>query len=84
MKLKLAIILGKLANRISKILGKNGTVIGGKVALKIDKNLLTKIKYPEYVIGVTGSTGKTSLTELTNFILTKNNKSTLTTIILKM
>ena len=39
----------------------------------MNKNILKKIKYPKYVIGITGSSGKSSSTELMYNILTKNN-----------
>lgn len=36
----------------------------GAYAFKIDKDILKKVKYPKYIIGVTGSSGKGSTTEL--------------------
>lgn len=36
----------------------------GKIALKVDPNVLSKIKLPKYVIAVTGSNGKTSTVEM--------------------
>lgn len=71
MKLFIAIILGRLANFMSKLLKHEGSVIGGYYALLVDKNLLKKIKFPKYVIGITGSSGKSSTTELTAHILKK-------------
>lgn len=68
----IVILSCKLANKLSKLTGHEGTVIGGKVAHKLDKNILKKIKLPKYVIGITGSSGKSSSTELTYNILTKN------------
>ena len=50
-----------------------GSVIGGRIANKLDKKILKKIKLPKYVIGITGSSGKSSSTELMYNILTKNN-----------
>lgn len=71
----IAILACKLINKISKLLGHEGSVIGGYYALKLDKNILRKIKLPQYVIGITGSSGKSSSTELMYNILTKNNYS---------
>lgn len=73
MRLNLAIFMCKLTGKISKLLGKEGSVIGGAIALKIDKNVLGKIKMPKYVIGISGSSGKGSTTELVAKILTENN-----------
>ena len=50
------IFIGKLLNR--------GSVLPGSVALKIDKNILGKLKMPKTVISVTGSSGKGSTCNL--------------------
>ena len=68
----IVILTCKFINKISKLLGHEGSVIGGYYALKLDKNILKKIKLPKYVIGITGSSGKSSSTELMYNILTKN------------
>lgn len=65
----------KFINKLSKLLGHEGSVIGGKYALKLDKNILKKIKLPKYVIGITGSSGKSSSTELMYNILSSNGYS---------
>ena len=67
------ILTCKLINKISKLTHHEGSVIGGYYALKLDKNILKKIKLPKYVVGITGSSGKSSSTELMYNILTKNN-----------
>ena len=67
-----SILICKTANKLSKLLGHEGSVIGGHYGMKIDKNILKKIKLPKYVIGITGSSGKSSSTELTYKILTQN------------
>ena len=68
----IVILTCKFINKFSKLLGHEGSVIGGYYALKLDKNILKKIKLPKYVIGITGSSGKSSSTELMYNILTKN------------
>ena len=40
--------------------------------LNENKNILKRIKYPKYVIGITGSSGKGSTTSQVAYILTKN------------
>ena len=74
MRVFLSIILCRLAAFMSRLLkGKDGSVIGGLVALKIYPKVLSKIKMPKYVIGITGSSGKGSTTELVAKILIDNN-----------
>lgn len=69
----IVILTCKIVNKLSKLTGHAGSVIGGRIARKLDKNILKKIKLPKYVIGITGSSGKSSSTELMYNILTKNN-----------
>ncbi len=74
MRVFLSIILCRLAAFMSRLIkGKDGSVIGGLVALKIYPKVLSKIKMPKYVIGITGSSGKGSTTELVAKILIDNN-----------
>ncbi len=68
----ISILACKIINKLSKLTGHEGSVIGGYWATKIDKKILKKIRLPKYVIGITGSSGKSSSTELTYNILTKN------------
>ena len=59
----LAILTGKLIIIAGNIM-KRGSSLPGKLALKIDKNLLSKLKYPDIRIAVTGSSGKGSTSSL--------------------
>lgn len=74
MKKIFIIILAKILYFIGKLIGK-GSSMPGQIALKLDKNILKKIKLPEDIIVVTGSNGKTSTTELICSILEKNGYS---------
>ncbi len=65
------ILINKLVYFIGKLVSK-GSSMPGKISLKLDKNILTKISLPENIVMVTGSNGKTSTTEIINSILTKN------------
>ena len=48
---------------------KNGSVFPGSITFHMDFKILTKIKYPKYVIGITGSSGKGSTTDVVAHIL---------------
>lgn len=60
--------IGKLLNR--------GNCFPGQIALKLDKNIIKKLKLPKDIIVVTGSSGKGTVTNMINDIILKNNKST--------
>ena len=65
------ILLNKFLYWIGKIIGK-GSSLPGKIALKLDRNILKKINLPDNIIVVTGSNGKTSTVEMINSVLTEN------------
>lgn len=64
---KLIIIIGKFAHK--------GSSLPGKIALKLDKNLLSKFKFPKTSIIVTGSSGKGSTAKLIYSVLNENGYS---------
>ena len=68
MKKILAIIVCKIVRAVGKLV-KRGSSLPGKWALKIDPNILSKVKLPKYVIAVTGSNGKTSTVEMIKEVL---------------
>ena len=67
----LIILMNKIIYLIGKIM-KKGSSLPGKIALRLDKNILSKIKLPENIIMVTGSNGKTSTTEMIYNVLKEN------------
>lgn len=66
------ILLNKFITFICKLFKKEGSVFPASIIRKFDKNILEKIKYPKYVIGVTGSSGKGSTTSMIAHILNDN------------
>ncbi len=69
-----AILVCKLIRVVGKLVGK-GSSLPGQIALKIDPNILSKVKLPKYVIAVTGSNGKTSTVEMIKEVLEKSGLS---------
>lgn len=65
----LIILLSKFLYWLGKLVGK-GSSLPGQIALKLDKNILKKIKLPDNIIMVTGSNGKTSTVEMIYKVLT--------------
>ena len=54
----LSIIISKAVHNIVKLLKGSSSHIGGVIALKIDKNILSKLQKPEVIITVTGTNRK--------------------------
>lgn len=67
----LIIFISKVLYMIGKLIGK-GSSMPGKIALKLDKNILKKIALPDNIIVVTGSNGKTSTVEMICNVLESN------------
>lgn len=74
MRVFFVILVCKIMAFIGRLVGK-GSSLPGKIALKLDKNILKKIKLPEYIIAVTGSNGKTSTVEMIAHILNDAGKT---------
>ena len=65
-------MLNKTITFICKLFKFEGSVFPASIVRKFDKNILEKIKYPKYVVGVTGSSGKGSTTSMIAHILEVN------------
>ena len=70
----ISIIIGKITLIAGKVLHR-GSSLPGMLALKIDKKLLSKLKYPPIRIVVTGSSGKGSTSSLIADVLYDNGYS---------
>ncbi len=63
MKMKLALLLGKLLYLLGKPLGKS-TNLPGELALKICPDMMGRFRFDGKVLAVTGSNGKTSTSNM--------------------
>ncbi|MFD3156022.1 MurT ligase domain-containing protein [Haloimpatiens sp. FM7330] len=74
----ISIITSKIVLKLSKTLFKGGSNFPGKIALKIDKNILKTITKNYKIIIVTGTNGKTTTTSMIYNILKKSGKNVIT------
>lgn len=72
-----ALLIGKLLRFCLNVFGR-GSSLPGKIALKIDENILSKFDFPSLVIFVTGTNGKTSTTHYLSNILSEAQYKTMT------
>lgn len=66
------LIICKIIQFILKKIGR-GSSLPGQIALKMDKNMMSKFNLPSKVVAVTGSSGKGSITSLISDIAINNN-----------
>lgn len=70
-----SIISSKIILKLSKFLFKGGSNFPGKIALKLDKNILKTVAKDYHVILITGTNGKTTTTNMIyNMIKDSGNK----------
>lgn len=74
----ISIILGKFLIKISNLLFKGGTNYPGKVAIKIDNNILEFISKDYETILVTGTNGKTTTTSMIYNIIKESSQAAVT------
>lgn len=74
----LSIIASKITIFITKTLLKGGTTFPGRVALKIDKNILAKVSKGYKVVLVTGTNGKTTTTSMIYNIVKEDGHKVIT------
>lgn len=68
-KAKIATISSKTSSSILKKLGRGGTNLPGRIAKKLDTNILTELSQGIKIIIVTGTNGKTTTTKMIGQIL---------------
>jgi len=64
LRLRIATSVGRLAGRVSQLLGRGGSAIPGLVGERIDPRLIEKLVGSLPVVVVTGTNGKTTTTKL--------------------
>lgn len=74
----LSILISKSIIKISKVLFKGGTNFPGKVALKLDGNILRIVSKNYKVILITGTNGKTTTTSMIYDVIKSSNKAVIT------
>jgi lipid II isoglutaminyl synthase (glutamine-hydrolysing) len=74
----ISIITSKLIIKLSKLLFKGGTNFPGKIALKIDKNILAQVSKNYEVILITGTNGKTTTTSMVYNIIRESDREVIT------
>jgi len=63
-RLRIATVAGRLAGRVSRLLGRGGSAIPGLVGERLDPRLIEKLVGSLPVVIVTGTNGKTTTTKL--------------------
>ncbi|MBU3143427.1 Mur ligase family protein [Clostridium sp. CF012] len=74
----LSILASKFIMKLSKVLFKGGTNFPGKIALKLDPDILKTIANNYEVILITGTNGKTTTTSMIYSIIKASNKPVIT------
>ena len=74
----LSIIASKITIFVTKTLLKGGTTFPGRVALKLDKNILAKVSKGYKVVLVTGTNGKTTTTSMIYNIVKEDGHKVIT------
>lgn len=73
-----SILISKIIIKLSKTLFKGGSNFPGRIALKIDKNILSIVSKDYKVVLVTGTNGKTTTTSMIYNMLKNSNKNVIT------
>ena len=60
----ICLFIGKTVTFLLRLLGRKGTYLSGKIALKLCPDFIARVKKPAKVLAVTGTNGKTTVTNL--------------------
>ena len=74
----ISILASKITIFLTKTILKGGTTFPGKVALKIDRNILKRVSQGYKVVLVTGTNGKTTTTSMIYNIVKEDGKKVIT------
>ena len=64
MRARLATTVGGAAATVSRLAGRDGSVIGGIIGLRLQPDLLSLLAQGRHIVLVTGTNGKTTTTRL--------------------
>ncbi|HSG78921.1 MAG TPA: Mur ligase family protein, partial [Acidimicrobiia bacterium] len=80
MRLLLAMLLGRFAGRLSRLLGRGGSAVPGLVAEKVDPRVVEKLvaRLRDGVVVVTGTNGKTTTAKMLVSILRADGRDVVT------
>ena len=74
----LSILVSKTVMKLSKLIFQGGTNFPGRIAIRLDKNILKTIANNYEVILITGTNGKTTTTSMIYSIVRDSNKNVIT------
>ena len=80
LRLLIATTVGRLAGRLSRLLGRGGTALPGLIAERIDPRAIEKLVagLPDGVVVVTGTNGKTTTTKMLAAVLEADGRRVVT------
>ena len=76
----IVLLIAKIILGLTKILGKNGGNVVGKVAKKLSPNIIKYFKIDCPVIAVTATNGKTTMNNLMNYMIKDNKKTVISNV----
>lgn len=80
MPVRLAVVAGRVAGSLARLVGRGGTAVPGLVAEWVDRQIIERLcaRLPDGVVVVTGTNGKTTTTKMLTTIMESTGKRVLT------